>query len=47
MTHVELASQVGCTREMIGRVLKDLLEGDYVALDALQRLTWARLPQRW
>ena len=47
MTHADLGARVGCTREMIGRLMKDLVEGGYVALDAEQRLTWGRLPERW
>jgi CRP/FNR family cyclic AMP-dependent transcriptional regulator len=47
LTQKELAEQVGCTREMVGRVMKDLLEGRHVRLDEAGRLCWQRLPLRW
>jgi CRP/FNR family cyclic AMP-dependent transcriptional regulator len=47
LTQLELAQRVGCTREMIGRVMKDLTQGRHVWLDELGHLQWRRLPQRW
>lgn len=47
LTHKELANRLGCSREMVTRLLKDLQDGRYVALVdgrlALQR----PLPPRW
>lgn len=48
LTHKEFASRVGCSREMISRVLKDLERGGDISIDPLDsRLRWRRLPARW
>jgi CRP/FNR family cyclic AMP-dependent transcriptional regulator len=47
LTHQEMAHRVGCTREMVSRVMRDLARGGYVA-DEKSRLTLLRpLPARW
>lgn len=46
-THQEMADQVGCTREMVSRVLKDLVAGGYVTLDGKGLRLRGRLPPRW
>jgi CRP/FNR family cyclic AMP-dependent transcriptional regulator len=47
LTHQEMAHRVGCTREMVSRVMRDLARGGYVA-DENARLTILRpLPARW
>ena len=47
MTHREIAARLGCSREMVSRLLKDLMEGGYVATagDGLRLLQ--PLPARW
>jgi CRP/FNR family cyclic AMP-dependent transcriptional regulator len=47
LTHSEIASRIGCSREMVSRLLKDLERGGYIdQMD--QRLTLRRpLPLRW
>ncbi|MCY7304566.1 MAG: Crp/Fnr family transcriptional regulator [Rhodoferax sp.] len=47
LTHVELASRVGCSREMVSRILKDLESGGYVRLVDRRIHLMAKLPQRW
>jgi len=48
LTHKDLASRLGCSREMVTRLLKDLQDGHYVGRDAEGRLTLLRpLPPRW
>lgn len=48
ITHQEIADQIGCTREMVGRVLKDLETGEYIGKQADNRLVLRRpLPMRW
>lgn len=48
VTHQEIADQIGCTREMVGRVLKDLDIGGYIGKGADNRLVLRRpLPMRW
>lgn len=47
LTHVEIGQQVGATREMVGRILRDLARGGYVDM-ARGRITILRkLPKRW
>ena len=47
LTHAELAARVGCSREMVSRIMKDLATGGYLTAIAagvrLERL----LPPRW
>jgi CRP/FNR family transcriptional regulator, cyclic AMP receptor protein len=46
-TQQEMASRVGCSREMISRILTDLAEGGYVEVDR-ETITIARaLPRAW
>jgi len=47
LTQKEFASRVGCGREMIARVLGDLIEGGYVTMEPDRRLRWKQLPARW
>lgn len=47
-THAELAARVGCSREMVSRLLKDLVRGGHVIVQTPRR--WrlpGRMPQRW
>ncbi|MBN8747080.1 cAMP-activated global transcriptional regulator CRP [Xylophilus ampelinus] len=47
LTHQALASEIGCSREMVSRLLKDLETGGYLAVRE-RRLTILRsLPARW
>jgi CRP/FNR family cyclic AMP-dependent transcriptional regulator len=47
-THRDWASQLGCSREMVSRVMKDLERGGYViVLDSGGLLLPKPLPPRW
>lgn len=46
-THQEFADRLGCGREMISRVLKDLESGGYITVEPDRRLQWKQLPARW
>lgn len=47
ITHQEIASRVGCSREMVSRILKDLQNGGHVSV-ADRRITLiGKMPQRW
>lgn len=47
ITHQQIASRVGASREMVSRLLKDLERGGYVEL-GIKRITLKRkLPARW
>ena len=45
LTHVEIGHRVGATREMVGRVLRDLARGGYIKADR-GRMTILRKPPR-
>ena len=46
-SHLEMSQQLGCSREMISRVMKDLERGGYVAV-ARRRVVLRRgLPAKW
>ena len=47
LTHRELANRLGCSREMVTRLLKDLEGGDYLRLDPERLLVLRTLPSRW
>jgi len=47
LTQVDIGQQVGATREMVGRILRDLARGGYIDM-ARGRITILRkLPKRW
>jgi len=48
MTHAQMAQQIGCSREMVSRILKELVTGGYVVRepDKVYRVC-KRLPMRW
>ena len=47
LTHEEIGQWVGATREMVGRILRDLARGGYIEM-ARGRITILRkLPRRW
>ena len=48
LTHGEIASRVGCSREMISRLMKDLVRGAYLRVDPGRQLVLLRpLPGNW
>lgn len=47
ITHQEIASRVGCSREMVSRILKDLSQGGYLAVEDRHIVLIGKLPQRW
>ena len=48
MTHAAMASRVGCSREMVSRLMKDLIAGDFVSSDASGAVRLSKsLPARW
>lgn len=46
-THRALADQIGCSREMVSRVLKDLRAGQYIDSRQAELLLLRELPARW
>ncbi len=47
LTHAEIAARVGCSREMISRLMKDLERGGYVQTAADGSRTIQSLPAHW
>ena len=47
LTHRELAQRLGCSREMVSRIMKDLADGGYVQQDGGRLLMRTALPPRW
>ena len=47
ITHQEIASRAGCSREMVSRILKDLSQGGYLAVEDHHLVLTGKLPQRW
>jgi len=47
LTHQEMANRMGCSREMVSRLMKDLERGGYVAVQNSRIVLSKPLPQRW
>ncbi len=47
LTHQDIANRVGASRDMVGRVLRDLLAGGYIAVEDRQFRILRTLPTRW
>ena len=46
-THKEIASRVGCSREMVSRLMKDLAVGGYLVAEPGRAVLARPLPPRW
>ena len=47
LTHREMANRLGCSREMVSRLMKDLEDGRYLATSASGLILNGPLPTRW
>lgn len=47
ITHQEIASRAGCSREMVSRILKDLENGGYIRIEKRVIVLVNKLPARW
>ncbi len=47
MTHKEISQRIGCSREMVSRLLKDLENGGFIRRHAAGIEILRRLPARW
>ncbi|MCB1866895.1 MAG: Crp/Fnr family transcriptional regulator [Chromatiales bacterium] len=47
LTHQEIASMVGASREMVTRILSDLRAGGYIEVEDKRIIVKERLPKRW
>ena len=47
ITHQDIASRVGASREMVSRLLKDLEKGGYIEMGTKRISVVKKLPSRW
>ena len=47
LTHAEIGRRVGATREMVGRLLRDLARGGYIRAERGRVTILRKLPRRW
>jgi CRP/FNR family cyclic AMP-dependent transcriptional regulator len=47
LTHQEMASRLGCSREMVSRLMKDLVDGGYVETRPDRMVRLKPFPARW
>jgi CRP/FNR family cyclic AMP-dependent transcriptional regulator len=47
LTQTEIASRVGCSREMVSRIFKDLVQGGYVSVEPDRIVIHRKPPARW
>jgi CRP/FNR family transcriptional regulator, cyclic AMP receptor protein len=47
LTQAEIASRVGCSREMVSRIFKDLLQGHYISLEPDRIVINRKPPAKW
>jgi len=47
LTQQDIADQVGSSREMVSRILKDLKAGGYITLDGKRIVIHKNIPDRW
>jgi CRP/FNR family cyclic AMP-dependent transcriptional regulator len=47
ITHQDIASRIGASREMVSRLLKDLEKGGYIDLGVKRITLLKKLPSRW
>ncbi len=47
LTQADIASRVGCSREMVSRIFKDLVLGGYITVEAARIVIHRKPPARW
>jgi CRP/FNR family transcriptional regulator, cyclic AMP receptor protein len=47
MKQVDIASRVGCSREMVSRIFKDLVQGAYITLEPERIVINRKPPAKW
>jgi len=47
LTQQNIAQRIGCSRELVSRLLKDLQQGGYVAIEAQRYTLLKKLPAKW
>jgi CRP-like cAMP-binding protein len=47
LTQHDIAARIGCSREMVSRILRDLAAGGYISIDSKQITLIKKLPPNW
>jgi len=47
MTHQDIANMVGASREMVSRIMKDLVVGGYLGVENRRIIIKSKLPVHW
>jgi CRP/FNR family cyclic AMP-dependent transcriptional regulator len=47
LTYQDIANLVGASREMVGRIMRELIAADYIAVDDKKFILKKRLPSHW
>ena len=47
LTHLGISQRIGCSRELVSRILKDLETGGYIVLKEQHYILPRKLPSRW
>ena len=47
LTHREISQRIGCSRELVSRLLKDLQQGGYLVVEAQRYTLLRKLPAKW
>jgi CRP/FNR family cyclic AMP-dependent transcriptional regulator len=47
LTQQDLANMVGASREMVNRILRDLVAGGYIEIEQQRILLRKKLPRHW
>jgi len=47
LTQQDLASRIGASREMVGRILQDLVKGGYIEIDQKRIVIKKKIPSSW
>ena len=47
LTQTDIASRVGCSREMVSRIFKDLVQGGYITVEPDRIVIHRKPPARW
>jgi len=47
LTQQDIADEVGSSREMVSRILKDLRAGNYISMEGKRVVINKSIPERW
>jgi CRP/FNR family transcriptional regulator, cyclic AMP receptor protein len=47
LTHQDIATRIGASREMVSKLLKDLENGGYLSFPSQSKIVVGRIPERW